>query len=223
MGCRSKMEISSREKFDKDGYLFVPNAISDPINLYCPPLTDKEGKRLVGTQNYIRDNKIVYEPVESQVNGSMSRYNHPSYRPAHRLILKLIENILEIDLLPTYYFDRFYYEGQELSRHTDRPSCEISATVQVSTNREGAWPIWFQLPDNTEKSVSMKDGDMVIYKGYDIEHWREPLQSKYGRMNKFFNKLKKKADDTYHHQIFLHYVNAQGPYVHFAYDTKINK
>ena len=223
MGCRSKMEISSREKFDKDGYLFVPNAIFDPINLYYPPLTDKEGKRLVGTQNYIRDNKIVYEPVESQVNGSMSRYNHPSYRPAHRLILKLIENILEIDLLPTYYFDRFYYEGQELSRHTDRPSCEISATVQISTNREDAWPIWFQLPDNTEKSVSMKDGDMVIYKGYDIEHWREPLQSKYGRMNKFFNKLKKKADDTYHHQIFLHYVNAQGPYVHFAYDTKINK
>ena len=223
MGCRSKMEISSRKKFDKDGYLFVPNAISDPINLYCPPLTDKEGKRLVGTQNYVRDNKIVYEPVESQVNGSMSRYNHPSYRPAHRLILKLIENILEMDLLPTYYFDRFYYEGQELSRHSDRPSCEISATVQVSTNREGAWPIWFQLPDNTENSVSMKDGDMVIYKGYEREHWREPLQSKYGRINKFLNKLQKKVDDTYHHQIFFHYVNAQGPYVHFAYDTKINK
>ena len=223
MGCRSKMEISSREKFDRDGYLFVPNAISDPINLYCPPLTDKEGKRLVGTQNYVRDDKIVYIPVESQVDGSMSRYNHPSYRPAHRLILKLIENILEMDLLPTYYFDRFYYEGQELSRHKDRPSCEISATVQISTNREGAWPIWFQLPDNTENSVSMKDGDMVIYKGYEREHWREPLQSKYGRINKFLNKLQKKVDDTYHHQIFFHYINAQGPYVHFAYDTKINK
>ena len=214
------MEISSREKFDQDGYLFVPNAISDPINLFCPTLTDKDGKRLVGTQNYISAKKIVYEPVESQVNGSMSRYNHPSYKPAHRLILKLIQNILEMDLLPTYYFDRFYYKGQELSRHTDRPSCEISATVQVSTNREGAWPIWFQLPDNTEKSVSMKDGDMVIYKGYDIEHWREPLQSKYGRMNKFFNKLKNKADDTYHHQIFFHYVNAQGSYVHYAYDRR---
>ena len=217
------MEISSREKFDKDGYLFVPNAISDPINLYCPPLTDKDGKRLVGTQNYVRDNKIVYEPIESQVNGSMSRYNHPSYRPAHRLILKLIENILEMDLLPTYYFDRFYYKGQKLSRHLDRPSCEISASVQISTNREGAWPIWFQLPDNTENSVSMKDGDMVIYKGCEREHWREPLQSKYGRINKFLNKLQKKVDDTYHHQIFFHYINAQGPYVHFAYDTKINK
>ena len=214
------MEISSREKFDQDGYLFVPNAIIDPINLFCPPLTDKDGKRLVGTQNYISAKKIVYEPVESQVNGSMSRYNHPSYRPAHRLILKLIQNILEMDLLPTYYFDRFYYEGQELSRHLDRPSCEISATVQISTNSKGAWPIWFRLPDNTENSISMKDGDMVIYKGHEIEHWREPLQSKYGRMNKFFNKVKKKADDTYHHQIFFHYVNAQGSYVHYAYDRR---
>ena len=215
------MEISSREKFDKDGYIFVPNAIVDPINLYCPPPVDTQGERLVGKQNYIRHNKIDYYPVDPQVAGSLARYNHPSYRPAHRLILKLIENILEMDLLPTYYFDRFYYEGQELSRHSDRPSCEISATVQVSTNREGAWPIWFQLPDNTENSVSMKDGDMVIYKGYEREHWREPLQSKYDRMNKFFNKVKKKVDDTYHHQIFFHYVNAQGPYVHYAYDLSL--
>ena len=172
----------------------------------------------MGQQKYVRDNKIVYNPEESQVNGSLSRYNHPSYKQAHQSILKMIQNILEMDLLPTYFYDRFYYEGQELSRHKDRPSCEISATVQISTNREGAWPIWFQLPDNTESSVSMKDGDMVIYKGCEREHWREPLQSKYGIMNKFFNNVKKKVDDTYHHQIFFHYVNAQGPYVHFAYD-----
>ena len=214
------MEINSREKFDQDGYLFVPNAIVDPLNLYCPPPVDTKGERLIGRQNYIGHKKIVYDPVESQVDGSMSRYNHPSYKSIHKLILKLIQNILKMDLLPTYYFDRFYYEGQELSRHVDRPSCEISATVQISTNREGAWPIWFRLPDNTENYISMKDGDMVIYKGHEIEHWREPLQSKYGRMNKFFNKLKKKADDTYHHQIFFHYVNAQGSYVHYAYDRR---
>ena len=164
------MEINSREKFDQNGYLFVPNAIVDPLNLYCPPPVDTEGKRLVGQQNYVRHNKIEYNPVELQVDGSLARYNHPSYKSAHRLILKLIENILEMDLLPTYFYDRFYYQGQKLSRHKDRPSCEISATVQISTNREGAWPIWFQLPDNTENSVSMKDGDMVIYKGCEREH-----------------------------------------------------
>ena len=110
-----------------------------------------------------------------------------------------------MDLLPTYYFDRFYYEGQKLARHSDRPSCEISATVQISTNRDEAWPIWFQRPDQTENSVSMKNGDMVLYKGCEREHWREPLTGK----------------DSYHHQIFFHYVNAQGPYVHYAYDRGV--
>ena len=212
--------ISAREKFDQDGYLFVSNAVSDPENLYCPPPVDNEGQRLIGIQKYIRNNKIEYDPVESQVNGALARYNHPSYKPAHQLILKLIEQILQMDLLPTYFYDRFYYEGQELSRHKDRPSCEISATLQISTNREGAWPIWFQLSDDSEKSVSMKNGDMVIYKGCEREHWREPLQSKYGKVKKFINNFQKKEDDTYHHQIFFHYVNSQGPFVHYAYDKQ---
>ena len=194
MGCRSKMEISSRQKFDQDGYLFVPNAVADPLNLYCPPPVDTDGKRLVGQQTYIRHNRIEYNPTEEQVNGSLARYNHPSYKRVHHLILKLIENILEMDLLPTYFYDRFYYQGQKLSRHKDRPSCEISATVQISTNREGAWPIWFQLPDNTESSVSMKDGDMVIYKGCEREHWREPCEG---------NECG---------QVFLHYYHINGPF-----------
>ena len=220
MGGRTKMEISSREKFDRDGYLFVSNAVIDPINLYCPPPVDNDGQRLTGIQKYLKHNKIEYTPVEEQVGGALARYNHPSYAPLHYIIKKLIQNILQIDLFPTYYYDRFYYVGQELTRHKDRPSCEISATLQISTNREDDWPIWFQLPDNSEKLVNMKNGDMVIYKGCEREHWREPLQSKYGRVGKFFNQVKKREDDTYHHQIFLHYVNAQGPYVHFAYDRQ---
>ena len=54
------MEINSREKFDQNGYLFVPNAIVDPLNLYCPPPVDTDGKRLVGQQIYIRHNRIEY-------------------------------------------------------------------------------------------------------------------------------------------------------------------
>ena len=73
------MEISSREKFDRDGYLFVSNAVVDPINLYCPPPVDNEGQRLTGIQKYLKHNKIEYTPVEEQVGGALARYNHPSY------------------------------------------------------------------------------------------------------------------------------------------------
>ena len=192
------------EAFDRNGYLYVPDAV-DFKSLYCSPPVDKEGQRITGMERHYLRQSPDFKSMEPQVNGSLARYNHPFYRKAHYSLMKKIEGILSMDLLPTYYFDRFYYEGQELTRHKDRPSCEISATVQISTNRDEAWPIWFQRPDQTENSVSMKNGDMVLYKGCEREHWREPLT----------------GENSYHHQIFFHYVNAQGPYVHYAYDRGV--
>ena len=193
-----------REVFDRNGYLYVPDAV-DFKSLYCSPPVDKEGQRITGIERHFLRQKTEFNSVEPQVNGSLARYNHPFYKATHYSLMKKIEGILSMDLLPTYYFDRFYYEGQELTRHHDRPSCEISATVQISTNRDEAWPIWFERPDHTENSVSMKNGDMVLYKGCERDHWREPLT----------------GENSYHHQIFFHYVNAQGPYVHYAYDRGV--
>ena len=193
-----------REVFDQNGYLYVPDAV-DFKSLYCSPPVDKEGQRITGIEKHLKYKQVEFNSVEPQVNGSLARYNHPFYKATHYSLMKKIEGILSMDLLPTYYFDRFYYEGQKLDRHSDRPSCEISATVQISTNRDEAWPIWFQRPDQTENSVSMKNGDMVLYRGCEREHWREPLT----------------GENSYHHQIFFHYVNAQGPYVHYAYDRGV--
>lgn len=48
-------------------------------------------------------------------------------------------------------------------------------------------------------------GDICVYKGCEVFHWRTPLQG---------------DDKTYHHQLFLHYVNANGNYLQFAYDNR---
>ena len=204
--------------FKNNGYVFIPGVISDPNNLFCPPPVDSEGNYLSG-QLCFSGKKIVQTlSDENQVEGSFARYNFLRYKRIHHLIGKLIEGELGIDLFPTYFYERFYYVGQELTRHRDRPACEISASLQISTNRDEQWPIWFELPDKSESNVCMNNGDMVIYKGCEREHWREPLQSRYGRIKKLWKRIRKDEDDTYHHQIFFHYVNAQGPYVHYAFD-----
>jgi len=197
----------NRELFEKNGYLFIPKMILDPENLFWPVPEER------GQISYQRKDKFTYYPEEKQVNGSLSRYNFPPYKEMYYMIKKEVERILDIDLHPTYYFERFYFVGQELKKHTDRPACEISVTLQISTNRKDPWSIWFEKPDGTESFVNMKNGDAVIYKGCERKHWREPLQSRYNRFQRIF-----KEDDTYHHQIFLHYVNANGPYVNFAFD-----
>jgi len=65
-----------------------------------------------------------------------------------------------------------------------------------------------------EKYVLLNDGDAVLYKGCERDHWREPLPSN----NNLIKRLMKKPDDTYHHQVFFHYVLANGTRVHCAND-----
>jgi hypothetical protein len=206
----SSHKMTENETFEQNGYLFVPGMVVDPEFIRCP-VPDERGQFI-----YTRKDKVEYVPEEIQVKGSVSRYNLPYYKELHYLVKKEVEKILSVDLHPTYYFDRFYFTGQQLERHTDRPSCEISVTMQISSNGKEPWPIWFERPDGTESFVNMKDGDAVIYKGCEREHWRDPLKSRYNRFQRMFRK-----DDTYHHQIFFHYVNANGPYVNFAFDRGV--
>ena len=84
-----------------------------------------------------------------------------------------------------------YYPGQELTKHADRDACEISVSVHVSTNLEGKdadWPFWIKTPDTyTDKkkttvlvpgenrSLVLKPGDGLLYKGCERPHWRDAM------------------------------------------------
>ena len=212
--------MSQNESFEKNGYLFLPALVANPNDMYCAPPLNHDGKRLTGQLTYLRKDKAHYECDEKQVQGSLARYNVPMYKELHYSVRKAVENKLGMDLIPTYFYDRFYYVGQQLKRHSDRPACEVSVTLQISTNSDKPWPIWFERPDGSESCVLMKNGDAAVYKGCEREHWRDPLESKYSKVKNLWRTFKKEEDDTYHHQIFLHYVNSQGPFVHYGNDRK---
>ena len=204
--------MSQKEFFKDYGYVYIPNMIANPEQIYCPvPLTR-------GTLNYGSVDKFVHESVEKQVEGSLSRYNYPPFKKLHSLVKNEVENILDMRLYPTYYYDRFYFVNQKLERHTDRPACEISVTLQISTNKEEPWDIWFNTYKKENVNILMNNGDSCIYRGCDLPHWRHPLESKYNKFENFYRKLKKLDDDTYHHQVFFHYVNADGPCLQYAFD-----
>ena len=211
--------MTDKEIFERDGFLEVPGIIIDPKNLFTKPPKNHNGSRTSGSLKYNLRQEPQYDKDETQVPGSFSVYNNPKYREIHRLVRRVVQNILEIDLHPTYFYERFYYAGQELKRHSDRPACEISVTLQISTNLKEPWDIWFQKPDGKETSIKMKSGDAVIYKGCEREHWRLPMKSNYNKLQNKFRTFRKKEDDTYLHQIFFHYVDSQGPFVHYAYDA----
>jgi len=206
--------LGAREFFQKYGYMII-RGIWDPEE-FQEDMNDLPKER--GQYSYRgKIDKFVINP-EIQVQNSLSRYNHPKYKYAHSQIRMILEDILGEKLYNTYYFDRFYFVNQRLFRHTDRNSCEISLTYQINTNSKEPWGICFQTPDGEEKYVNLNNGDAVLYKGCDIEHWREPLKSRYNLVERLIRKVKKIEDDTFHHQIFFHYVLANGPRSHFAGD-----
>ena len=104
-------------------------------------------------------------------------------------------------LFPTYSYFRLYKHGDVLKRHQDRPSCEISATLNLGYAAPEAWPIWLDV-GGERKSVSLEPGDALLYKGIEIPHWRERFAGEHSA------------------QVFLHYVDQGGPYKAFAFDRR---
>lgn len=218
---------TNNEQFEKDGYLVIRN-IWNPEDLKCEIPVERGSFHYHG-----KINKFDFNPVEQQVPGCLSRYSYPPYKFYHSQIRMKIEKEIGKKLFNTYYFDRFYFTGQELTKHMDRPSCEISATFHIGTNLNKCWPIWIKTPDTYEeqedgelkivkkgenRKVCLNPGDCIVYKGCERPHWRGPLESRYSRLKRLINKIMKKEDDTYYHQVFFHYVLADGIYSHFAGD-----
>ena len=204
--------LGARVFFEKYGYMVI-RGIYDPKEFQETPPKER------GQINYYgKVDKFSYIPLEQQVNGSLARYNHPKYKYAHSQIRLKLQKILGKELYNTYFYDRFYWKSQKLYRHTDRDACEISLTYQISSNSKKPWPIYFETPQGEEKYVELQDGDAVLYKGCERDHWREPLPSRYNIIQKFKRRVKNLPDDTYHHQVFFHYCLANGTRVHCAND-----
>ena len=154
-------------------------------------------------------NPFMGNRVDHQVPGAYSKYADWVMETLLQYMRPIMKAKTGMELLPTYSYTRLYEKGNILHRHKDRPSCEISTTLHLGGDE---WPIYMD-PTGADNIVSgsetttivkpgapkgtridLKVGDMLIYSGCDLEHWREPFQGNVCS------------------QVFLHYNHANGPY-----------
>ena len=109
---------------------------------------------------------------------------------------KLMEKETGLELLPTYSFWRLYTKFCDLAKHKDRPSCEISVTVMIDSDKT-PWPIIVN-----GNSIELQPGEAVIYMGCELEHWREEFKGNICA------------------QVFLHYVDKNGPFKEWNMDKR---
>ena len=162
---------------------------------------------------YMYDNNITYDNGmlgtwnDPQIPNTYSHYSDPVMETLLMKVLPVMAQETGLDLIPTYSYARLYKHGDELKKHKDRPSCEISTTLNLGGE---PWPIFIDptgsdnvvdeyknihkpnAPKGTR--VDLEIGDMLIYEGCKLEHWREPFE----------------GDNC--GQVFLHYNNANGQF-----------
>ena len=189
--------MTNAKKFQSKGYVYVKNAInSDILNLVSNyALFDEQ-------QNY-----SLEEGPNPQIHNSHSSYGNPLMESLLLSMLPFMEKNTGLQLYPTYSYYRVYRPGAELLVHTDRPSCEVSTTITFKFDYKEqqeiySWPIFM---DGTE--CNMNPGDLVIYRGCDLDHWRDKFTAPAG---------------SYHIQAFLHYVDANGPFSDYKWDNRPN-
>ena len=161
----------------------------------------------------VKNNKLnPYNPFigtreDKQVPGAYSKYGDWAMDTLLMYMIPIMKARTGLELIPTYSYTRLYEKGNILRRHKDRPSCEISTTLHLGGDQ---WPIFLDPSGQTfvidefkqihkpgapkGVRVDLKVGDMLIYSGCDLEHWREPFQGKVCS------------------QVFLHYNHANGPF-----------
>lgn len=155
------------------------------------------------TKVYIKEGDPIATQGDSMVPGCLGpRSGDLTFDSFLNFMHKKVESLTNKVLYPTYTYARLYVSGNAMPKHRDRPACEYSLTVKLSDNKKGNWPIVIE-----DEEVYLDDGDAVLYKGCEVMHWRNKCD----------------IDDYKLGQVFLHYVDANGPYALEKYDRYYDK
>tara|TARA_R100000700_G_scaffold7037_2_gene10609 strand:+ start:2748 stop:3365 length:618 start_codon:yes stop_codon:yes gene_type:complete len=164
--------------FETNKYLVIKNAISNELANFVYDYFLL--KRNVASTLFDRQWISPFEQMhghwqDSQIPNTYSIYGDPVMETLLIKVLPEMEKQTNLKLIPTYSYARIYKKGDELKRHKDRPSCEISTTLNLGGD---SWPIFLEPSGNQGmkgEQINLEPGDMLIYRGCDLEHWREPF------------------------------------------------
>jgi hypothetical protein len=165
--------------FKNKKFLIIKNAISKDLAtfVYNYFLMKRQVARTLFDKRYISPFESMFGVwSDLQVPNT---YSHYADIAMETLLLKLqpiMEKETGLKLNPNYSYARIYKKGDILKRHKDRFSCEISTTLNLGGD---PWPIYLE-PSCKEGlkgiKVDLKSGDMLVYRGNELEHWREEFK-----------------------------------------------
>jgi alkylated DNA repair dioxygenase AlkB len=170
--------------FKKDGYVIIRKAISKELATFVADYfrMQKQVHDTCKEHRYFSPFENILGTYETGSDAQVpNTYAHYADIAMETLMLKCqpeMEKITGLKLYPAYTYARMYKKGDELTRHKDRFSCEISTTMNLGGDH---WPIYLEPSGEVGKKgikIDLKPGDMLVYSGCKLEHWREKFKGK---------------------------------------------
>ena len=169
--------------FKKNKYTVIRQAISKDLatfiaNYFC---MQKQVLDTCQQQRYFSPYEQIigfYETKDDQIPNTYSCYSDIAMETLLLKCQPAMEKATGLKLYPAYTYARVYKKGDVLKRHKDRFSCEISTTMNLGGD---PWPIYLEPSGETGKKgvkVDLKPGDMLVYSGCQLEHWRNKFKGK---------------------------------------------
>jgi len=164
--------------FNKNNYVVIKKAISKELAVFCYNYfkLKRQVYNIISNSN-LKDQILIYgiwgADQDSQISNTYCTYSDLVMETLLMKLQSLMEEQVKLKLYPSYSYARLYKKGDELKRHKDRLSCEISTTLFLGGDE---WPIFLEPSGKKNKKgikINLKIGDMLIYKGCKLEHWRE--------------------------------------------------
>jgi hypothetical protein len=165
--------------FNKNKYTIIKKAISNDLAKFCCDyfiLKRQVAKTMFDTGYISQFTNYFGIWNDTQVPDTYSHYSDIVMETLLVKLLPIMEKTTGLKLNANYSYARIYKNGDVLKRHKDRFSCEISTTLNLGGD---SWPIYLE-PSGKENlkgiKVNLKQGDMLVYKGNELEHWREKFE-----------------------------------------------
>jgi hypothetical protein len=133
---------------------------------------------------------------DEQIPNTYSHYGDIVMETLLEDLRERMEKETGLKLSETYSYARIYKTGDILHRHKDRYSCEVSTTLHLGGDTK--WPLYVDPTGKTGQAgipIELEIGDMIIYQGCEIEHWREPYPGRdYCQVFLHYNDTKNKKE-----------------------------
>ena len=164
---KQKIDLA-RVNFKRQAYVKIEDIISS--------------KQQLTLQRHMRElvSHHYFGPLnDGQVERRMGIHNESVTAALHLRLTKLVGIITGEDLKPSYAYLGCYLDGAELKPHTDRPQCQFNLSIVFDMSDEQGqmpepWPIFLK-KNNKTTAVNLAIGSGLLYRGTELEHWREPL------------------------------------------------